>query len=125
MVLFISSAAEIHCMTIISQHNQSKHPIQDRSATSPTTFQLATNYRFHGGIVNCAHTVIERITRFWPDAIDGLQPEYGIVDSLKPVFFRGWDQDTVRYERFLFGAPCVDVLFLSSISDTLLKGESY
>jgi len=117
MVLFISSAAEIHCMTIISQHNQSKHPIQDRSATSPTTFQLATNYRFHGGIVNCAHTVIERITRFWPDAIDGLQPDHGIVDSLKPMFFRRWDQlDTVRYEQSLFGASCVDAFFLMTIS---------
>jgi len=75
--------------------------------------------------VNCAHTVIERIMRFWPDAIDGLQPEKGVVDGMKPVFFHGWDQDTVRYEQFLFGASCVYVIFLSSISDILLKGEPY
>ncbi|KAF8141982.1 hypothetical protein EV363DRAFT_1291905 [Boletus edulis] len=77
--------------------------IEDRSVTDPTTFQLAINYRLHGGIVNCAHTIIERITHFWPHAIDGLQPEHGIVDGLKPVFFRGWDQDTVRFKQFLFG----------------------
>ncbi|KAI9462690.1 hypothetical protein HD554DRAFT_2175805 [Boletus coccyginus] len=86
------------------EKDQSQHLIQDRSITEPTAFQLAINYRSHGGIVNCAHSVIERITRFWPDAIDGLQPEEGIVDGLKPVFFGGWDQDTVRYEQFLFGA---------------------
>ncbi|KIK96874.1 hypothetical protein PAXRUDRAFT_273934 [Paxillus rubicundulus Ve08.2h10] len=85
------------------EKDQSTHLIQERSVTHPTEFQLAINYRSHGGIVNCAHTVIERITRFWPDAIDGLQPEHGIVDGLKPVFFHGWDQDTVRYEQFLFG----------------------
>lgn len=105
-----SSAFETNCITI-PQQDQNTHLIQDRSVTDPTAFQLAINYRSHGGIVNCAHTVIERITHFWPDAIDGLQPEHGIVDGLKPVFFRGWDQDTVRYEQFLFGASCVDVIF--------------
>ncbi|KAG2132369.1 hypothetical protein DEU56DRAFT_859536 [Suillus clintonianus] len=70
----------------------------------PTMFQLAINYRSHGGIVNCAHSVIELITKFWPNTIDNLQPEKGVVDGLKPVFFTGWDKDTVRYEQFLFGA---------------------
>jgi tetratricopeptide (TPR) repeat protein len=70
----------------------------------PTMFQLAINYRSHGGIVNCAHSVIELITRFWPNTIDNLRPEKGVVDGLKPVFFTGWDKDTVRYEQFLFGA---------------------
>ncbi|KAI6011658.1 hypothetical protein BKA83DRAFT_4482953 [Pisolithus microcarpus] len=58
----------------------------------------------HGGIVNCAHSVIDLISHFWPNSIDQLQPEHGIVDGLKPVFFTGWDKDTVRYEQFLFGA---------------------
>ena len=63
----------------------------------PRTFQLAINYRSHGGIVHCAHSVIELITRFWPYAIDVLAREQGVVDGLKPVFFSGWDKDTVRY----------------------------
>jgi len=110
------NAVETRCITIISQKDQSKHLIQDRPVSDPTAFQLAINYRSHGGIVNCAHTVIERITRFWPDAIDGLQQEEGIVDGLKPVFFGGWDQ---------CGASCVNVTHLLSISDILLKGEMY
>ncbi|KAG1799293.1 uncharacterized protein HD556DRAFT_1287696 [Suillus plorans] len=69
----------------------------------PAMFQLAINYRSHGGIVNCASSVIELITKFWPNTIDNLQPEKGVVDGLKPVFFTGWDKDTVRYEQFLFG----------------------
>ncbi|KAH7911824.1 hypothetical protein BJ138DRAFT_1005801 [Hygrophoropsis aurantiaca] len=74
-----------------------------RAAQEPQSFQLAINYRSHGGIVNCAHSVIDLITRFWPNAIDVLAPEKGVVDGLKPIFFTGWDQDTVRYEQFLFG----------------------
>ena len=84
--------------------------IQDRSIADPTEFQLAINYRSHGGIVNCAHSVIERIMHFWPDAIDSLRPERGVVDGSKPVFFSGSDQGTVRCEQFLFGESWVDVV---------------
>ncbi|KAI0757678.1 hypothetical protein C8Q80DRAFT_1134850 [Daedaleopsis nitida] len=69
----------------------------------PESFQLAVNYRSHAGIVNCAHSVIQLITEFWPHAIDVLAEERGMIDGLKPVFFSGWDQNTVRYEQFLFG----------------------
>jgi hypothetical protein len=67
----------------------------------PRTFQLAINYRSHGGIVYCAHSVIELITHFWPHAIDVLAREQGVVDGSKPVFFSGWDKDTVRYVSLL------------------------
>lgn len=71
--------------------------------TQPESFHLATNYRSHAGIVDCAHSVIELITQFWPHAIDALSREQGMIHGLKPVFFSGWDQDSVRYEQFLFG----------------------
>lgn len=74
-----------------------------RTAVHPKSFQLTVNYRSHGGIVNCAHSVVELITRFWPYGIDTLAKERGIVDGLKPVFFHDWDSNTVRYEQFLFG----------------------
>ncbi|KZP30397.1 hypothetical protein FIBSPDRAFT_1038357 [Athelia psychrophila] len=77
----------------------------------PHTFQLAVNYRSHAGIVNSAHTVIDLITSFWPHAIDSLAQETGIVDGLKPVFFHGWNADTVRYEQFLFGASGAQIEF--------------
>lgn len=70
------------------------------------------NYRSHAGIVNSAHAVINLITSFWPHAIDALAQESGIVDGLKPVFFHGWNADTVRYEQFLFGASYVTMLDL-------------
>jgi hypothetical protein len=73
----------------------------------PKSFQLVTNFRSHGGIVKCAHSVIVLITKFWPYAIDILPEEKGIVDGIKPVFFSDWDQDNVRYESFLFGTAFV------------------
>ena len=72
-----------------------------------------TNYRSHGGIVNCARSVIELIELFWPDTIDSLRPESGVVDGLRPIFLGGWDQDSVRYEQFLFGASWVLCLNLA------------
>jgi hypothetical protein len=47
--------------------------------------------------------MIQIITEFWPYAIDMMTKERGLVDGTKPLFFYGWDQDTVRYEQFLFG----------------------
>jgi hypothetical protein len=64
-------------------------------------FQLAINYRSHAGIVNCAHSVIELITEFWPYTIDSLAPEQGIVDGSKPIFLSAQGQDTATYMRFL------------------------
>lgn len=74
-----------------------------RLQPQPHLFQLAVNYRSHAGIINCAHSIIELITQFWPHAIDKLAPERGIIEGLKPVFFTSWDDDSVRYEQFLFG----------------------
>ncbi|KAG2064506.1 hypothetical protein BDR04DRAFT_1162468 [Suillus decipiens] len=83
----------------VEQHNTSVNS-SGAYLHQPTTFQLAINHRSHGGIVNCAHSVIELITKFWPNTIDNLRPEKGAVDGLKPVFFTGWDEDTVCYKQF-------------------------
>ncbi|KAH7101434.1 hypothetical protein BKA62DRAFT_703810 [Auriculariales sp. MPI-PUGE-AT-0066] len=70
----------------------------------PALFQLTINYRSHGGIVSCAHSIITLITQFWPDTIDHLAAERGLVDGVKPVFFTGWDEGNARYDQFLFGS---------------------
>ncbi|KZV61209.1 hypothetical protein PENSPDRAFT_693623 [Peniophora sp. CONT] len=48
---------------------------------------------------------------YWPNALDALAPEHGVVDGIKPVFFSGWDADNVRYESFLFGAAGAQIEF--------------
>ncbi|KAJ3758111.1 hypothetical protein EV360DRAFT_83381 [Lentinula raphanica] len=72
-------------------------------ATEPQTFQLSVNYRSHSGIVDCAHSIIELLTRFWKDSIDRLSPEKGVIAGLKPLFFVGWDEDAAGLEHFVFG----------------------
>ncbi|TFK38653.1 hypothetical protein BDQ12DRAFT_630422 [Crucibulum laeve] len=69
----------------------------------PAMFQLTINYRSHGGIVNCANSIIDLITRFWPYAIDKLAQERGIVNGIKPIFLSSWDRDSIQYDQFLFG----------------------
>ncbi|KAG2096318.1 uncharacterized protein F5147DRAFT_818420 [Suillus discolor] len=77
----------------------------------PTMFQLMTNYRSNGGIVNCVNSVIELITKFWPNTIDGFRQEKEVVGGLKPVFFTGWDKDALCYEQSFFGASGSHVEF--------------
>ncbi|KAJ7576870.1 hypothetical protein C8J56DRAFT_1171170 [Mycena floridula] len=73
-------------------------------ATKPELFQLAINYRSHAGIVDCADSIIQLIQQFWPNSIDRLQPESGVVEGVKPVFYTGWDEDSgSQLEQFLFG----------------------
>ncbi|CAG8575551.1 17069_t:CDS:2, partial [Acaulospora colombiana] len=67
---------------------------QTRQAVHPKSFTLSVNYRSHGGIINCAHSVVKLLTKYWPDSIDTLEREQGLVDGPKPVFFSGWDGDT-------------------------------
>ncbi|KAJ3722275.1 hypothetical protein C8R42DRAFT_580360, partial [Lentinula raphanica] len=67
------------------------------------TFQLAVNYRSHSGIVNCASSVIKLITHFWQNSIDQLTPEKGVVVGTKPLFFIGWEDDSVILNHFIYG----------------------
>jgi len=85
----------------MERHNSSITPT-GAPVHQPMMFQLTTNYRSHNGIVNCAHSVIELITKFWPNAIDRLQPEKGMVDGVKPVFFTDVENDA-RCKQFLIG----------------------
>ncbi|KAJ6569465.1 hypothetical protein B0H19DRAFT_938852 [Mycena capillaripes] len=72
-------------------------------AIPPQVFQLTVNYRSHAGIVNCAHSIIDVISKLWPNAIDLLEPERGTVDGLRPIFFTNWDSESVESKQFLFG----------------------
>lgn len=50
-------------------------------------FHLTTNYRSHAGIVDCAHSLVELLTKYWPDSVDHLPPEQGQVAGSKPVWY--------------------------------------
>ncbi|QRW07577.1 P-loop nucleoside triphosphate hydrolase [Ceratobasidium sp. AG-Ba] len=74
-----------------------------RNAIHPTLFHLAVNYRSHGGIVDCASSVVQLISDLFPYSIDKLNKETGLIDGPKPIFFSGWDRGIVRFEQFLRG----------------------
>ncbi|KAI0668726.1 hypothetical protein C8Q78DRAFT_979481 [Trametes maxima] len=62
--------------------SSSTHPPLD-----PMMFHLTANYRSHAGIVDCAASIVELITRFWPDSVDALPQEKGMAAGPKPTFF--------------------------------------
>ncbi|KAK0245300.1 P-loop containing nucleoside triphosphate hydrolase protein [Armillaria nabsnona] len=83
----------------IEDQYQRKHRLGAQQP--PEMFQLAVNYRSHAGIVDCVHSIIDLITMFWEDSIDCLSPEMGIVDGVKPVFFK--NEDCAQLKQFIFG----------------------
>nr|GAT61403.1 predicted protein [Mycena chlorophos] len=92
-------------MYTVEQGRKSKHPEHAfLPAAPPKVFQLTTNYRSHTGIVNCARTLVDTITKLWPDSIDKLEPERGTVEGLIPIFFNSWEAETTEANQFLFGA---------------------
>ncbi|KAG1738631.1 P-loop containing nucleoside triphosphate hydrolase protein [Suillus paluster] len=90
--------AFIYRMEVSDRSKVSRSTPLEFLRSQTTVFQLGMNSRSHGGIANCAHSVIELITKFWPSSIDFLQPEKGVVDGVKPIFFTGLDR-----KRFLTG----------------------
>ncbi|KAG2048327.1 hypothetical protein BDR06DRAFT_976091 [Suillus hirtellus] len=99
------------CINILKQQQDISVNSAGACLRQPAIFQLAINYTSHGGIVNCASSVIELITKFWPNTVDNLRPEKGVVDGLKPVFFTGWDKNTVHHEQFWFWMRCGRIEF--------------
>ncbi|KAF8594569.1 hypothetical protein BDV93DRAFT_549191 [Ceratobasidium sp. AG-I] len=85
-----------------------------RSAIHPTLFHLAVNYRSHGGIVDCASSVVQLISELFPYSIDRLNKETGLIDGPKPIFFSGWDRGVVRFEQFLRGETDTKIDFGAS-----------
>jgi hypothetical protein len=61
----------------------------DLTPVEPRTFELLLNYRSHGGIVDCARSVVDLIMHYWPYSIDALQPEQAKVPGIRPIFFTG------------------------------------
>ena len=100
----LSPLSDSHLTSCLQKRREQKL-IEDGgvSQTELRSFQLTANYRSHAGIINCSTEVIRLIMTFWPYAIDTMKPEKGFVGGPKPVFFSGWDTNTVRYEQFLFG----------------------
>ena len=68
----------------------------------PKFFQLTTNYRSHDGIVSCADTITQMLSYFWPESIDVLRREEGLVAGTSPIFFEGWEDGTSQFSKFLF-----------------------
>ncbi|KAG9101942.1 hypothetical protein FS749_001473 [Ceratobasidium sp. UAMH 11750] len=85
-----------------------------RGAIHPTLFHLAVNYRSHGGIVDCASSVVQLISDLFPYSIDKLSKETGLIDGPKPIFFSGWDRGVVRFEQFLRGETDTKIDFGAS-----------
>ncbi|KAF9050293.1 hypothetical protein BJ165DRAFT_1341573 [Panaeolus papilionaceus] len=70
--------------------------VKQISPVPPHVFQLATNFRSHAGIVDCAHIVVELIKKYFPSTIDMLKRERGVVEGAKPMFCSDFDSEQFK-----------------------------
>ncbi|KAI0641195.1 hypothetical protein C8Q79DRAFT_920041 [Trametes meyenii] len=92
-----------------SELKASLHPSRPNLSSStltlppldPMMFHLTSNYRSHAGIVDCAASIVQLITRFWPDSVDALPQEKGMAAGPKPAFF--WNYNGSEYTHFFQG----------------------
>ena len=80
---------------------QAGHVLRERKHELPKTFCLTVNYRSHTGIVDCAHSLVELIDRYWPYSIDKLAPEEGLTVGPPPIFLAGKDTRLVMWSCFI------------------------
>ena len=100
-------------------------------------FELTVNHRSHDGIVRCATAVVDLIRHWWPDAIDSMPPERGVVDGTKPCFFSGKFHRNTLHVRFhscqgltltifnLFNSNTFEMGLCRLLSRDLTDGGSY
>lgn len=72
-----------------------------RSAIHPTLFHLSMDYKSHGGIIECANSVAQLISKLFPHF--KLMKEAKLVDGPKPVFFSGWERGSTFFKQLLRG----------------------
>jgi hypothetical protein len=79
---------------------QAEHKLHERKPELPKTFCLTVNYRSHTGIVDCAHSIVKLIDRYWPHSIDTLAQETGLIIGPPPIFLTGQNTQLVTRSRF-------------------------
>ncbi|KAG8690837.1 hypothetical protein FRC11_008770 [Ceratobasidium sp. 423] len=55
---------------------------EKRKPIHPVLFHLSVNYRSHGGIVDCASTIVELVSELFPYSIDKLKRETGLGGNM-------------------------------------------
>lgn len=96
-----------------------RNPMNHNQQNTIKKFELNVNYRSHKGILNLAASVIELLSDLFPDSIDKLLPERGVVDGPQPFIFKGFRADTFFSDVFS-GSEQVSNLIEFSASQVII-----
>ncbi|GBC01012.1 hypothetical protein RclHR1_04030007 [Rhizophagus clarus] len=85
---------------LMHQWELDRNHIDHNKQNTIKKFELNVNYRSHNGILKLAASVIELLGDLFPDSIDHLSPERGVVDGPQPFIFKGFQADTFFSDVF-------------------------
>ncbi|KAL7417496.1 hypothetical protein BDY24DRAFT_411475 [Mrakia frigida] len=73
-----------------------------REAEKPGYFQLTRNYRSHGGICEVADFIVSFLRSTFPNSIDAIKPEEGLILGPRPAFFEKREKGHEEFKE-IFG----------------------
>ena len=73
--------------------------------------------------MNCARTVVELITHYWPYSIDILEPERAIIDGFRPIFFAGQENVSSLSQLDYRGLNATNRSISRSRSSVMARGK--
>jgi len=80
---------ELKALLYRLEHNDALVKVGKREPVHPKFFQLSVNYRSHHGIVAAAASIVRLISALFPNSVDVLRAEEGIVSFASSVTYSG------------------------------------
>ncbi|ORY76949.1 hypothetical protein BCR35DRAFT_332754 [Leucosporidium creatinivorum] len=103
-----STRLKIHFWPTAAVYRQEERQAQlaDRKPVESKLFSLSLNYRSHAGITRVGSSLVDALLRLFPESIDRLPPEKGLVEGPKPIWLLSSEDAEAGDDltsNFLFG----------------------
>ncbi|KAJ5109865.1 hypothetical protein N7532_002510 [Penicillium argentinense] len=102
--------------------HQSTAAFLNQDVARPSTFTLGRNYRSHQGILSFASWVMRTLWTGFPETVDKLAPETGLIDGPRPIIFAGFDS-SVLTARMMAGNRTENVANFGAEQVILVRDE--
>ncbi|KAL8997770.1 MAG: hypothetical protein Q9169_003019 [Polycauliona sp. 2 TL-2023] len=78
---------------MVHDHFANGRDTRKKRLNRPCTFELGLNYRSHDGIVRLGSFIMGLLWKSFPETVDKLQPEEGLLPGPVPILFLGCEPD--------------------------------
>ena len=99
---------------------QTQEDTARRMYKPPAFFTLTTNFRSVGGIVACGQTVLDLISKYWPDSVDYVPKEGKLSPGSLPYFFRNTEGTDIDLKGLMRSSKYASQLSFRSCTELII-----